>query len=63
MDATHQVSCIVCGQEKPAEEGLFIVSQFVCLSCEAEMVETDVKDVKYPFFIHQLRKLWYRRNA
>jgi hypothetical protein len=63
MDATRQVSCIVCGQEKLAEEGLFIVSQFVCLSCEAEMVETDVKDVKYPFFIHQLRKLMLRRNA
>lgn len=52
--------CIVC--EQPKEEGIFIVSEFICTDCESEMVHTDVKDEKYPFFIHQLRQIWLQQN-
>ncbi|MDR9857601.1 sigma factor G inhibitor Gin [Paenibacillus sp. VCA1] len=47
--------CIICGQTK--EEGITIVSQFICEDCESEMVRTDAGDAKYHFFIHQMRQI------
>jgi len=61
VDQAH--TCIICGQAKKADEGFFIVSEFICLSCENEIVHTDVKDEKYPFFIHQMKQIWYKQNA
>jgi len=60
-EADHELSCIICGQTKL--NGIVIISEFICESCEAEMVHTDVLDEKYPFFIHQMRQIWYRKNA
>lgn len=54
-------TCIICGQ--PKEEGILIISEFICDDCEAEMVHTDVRDAKYPFFITQMKQIWYRMNA
>ncbi|QYR23844.1 sigma factor G inhibitor Gin [Paenibacillus sp. sptzw28] len=53
--------CIICGQEKL--EGLRIIDEFICESCEVEMVRTEVQDEKYPFFIHQLKRIWVQKNA
>lgn len=61
MDENITHLCIICGQEK--EAGITIVTEFICDSCEAEMVRTDVKDEKYPFFIHQLKRIWVQKNA
>lgn len=56
-----QNTCIVCGET--GREGIVIVSEFICERCEAEMVHTDVRDEKYPFFISRLRQIWYKKNA
>lgn len=53
--------CIVCGQAKT--NGLCIIDEFICDTCENEMVRTNVQDAKYPFFIHQLKRLWVEKNA
>ncbi len=53
--------CIICGREQP--EGIMIIDRFICESCESEMVRTDVRDAKYPFFINQMRQIWFRKNA
>lgn len=53
--------CIVCG--KCTEDGIHICKQWICVDCESEIVKTDVEDEKYPFFIHQLRRLWYEVDA
>ena len=53
--------CIICDQTK--SEGIRICSEFICDECEAEMVRTDVKDEKYPFFIYRMNKIWYKMNA
>ncbi|GGD99316.1 sigma factor G inhibitor Gin [Paenibacillus nasutitermitis] len=53
--------CIICGHEKL--EGLRIINEFICESCELEMVRTEVQDAKYPFFIHQLKQIWIQKNA
>ncbi|MBO8172649.1 MAG: sigma factor G inhibitor Gin [Bacillaceae bacterium] len=53
--------CIVC--EKEQEDGLEIWGEFICRSCENEMVNTNVEDKKYPFFIRQMRQIWLKKNA
>lgn len=53
--------CMICGQRQ--KEGLHIVEEFICVDCEREIVNTDVQDAKYPFFIHQMKQVWQRKNA
>lgn len=61
MGNTHDSTCIICGQVK--EEGIVIISEFICQDCEAEMVHTDVQDAKYPFFIHRLKRIFVTHHA
>ncbi|TDF91619.1 inhibitor of sigma-G Gin [Paenibacillus piri] len=56
---TH--NCIICGQNK--EQGIIIISEFICEDCEHEMVQTDVMDAKYPFFILQMKQILYKKDA
>ncbi|MEW9672653.1 sigma factor G inhibitor Gin [Ammoniphilus sp. 3BR4] len=48
--------CIVC--EETGKEGISIWEAFICQSCEQEMVQTDVMDAKYPFFIEKMKNIW-----
>lgn len=61
METRETKTCIVCGQ--PKEVGITVVTEFICLSCESEMVRTDAGDEKYPFFVRQLRQLWVKFHA
>lgn len=61
MDTQNEEKCIICGEHK--QEGIVIVSEFICEACESEMVHTDVKDDKYHFFIHQMKQIWLQNNA
>ena len=61
MEQGKQETCIICGQMK--QEGIRIISEFICDACESEIIKTDVKDAKYPFFIRRMRRIWYRKNA
>ncbi|REE66523.1 inhibitor of sigma-G Gin protein [Paenibacillus taihuensis] len=61
MEEHTSKACIICGHEK--QEGIRIIDGFICESCEIEMVGTDVQDAKYPFFIHQLKRIWIQNNA
>ncbi|WP_340020650.1 sigma factor G inhibitor Gin [Paenibacillus sp. FSL K6-1096] len=54
-------ACIICGQEK--EEGIVIVSHFICEDCESEMVHTEAEDAKYRFFIGRMKKINLMKNA
>lgn len=58
MEATERKTCIVCGEHK--DEGITIVTEFICSSCESEIVRTSAQDEKYPFFVRQLKQLWVR---
>lgn len=53
--------CIICNNRKV--NGIMIISEFICDDCEHEMVRTDVQDAKYPFFIHQMKQILYKKNA
>ena len=59
-DQTEHV-CIICGQDK--EEGICILSQFICEACESEMVHTNTEEVKYGFFIHQMKQISEQVNV
>lgn len=52
---TEDLECTVCN--KPKEQGIVIVSSFICADCEHEIVRTDVQDGKYSFFISQLKQI------
>ncbi|MCR8846672.1 sigma factor G inhibitor Gin [Paenibacillus sp. SC116] len=61
MDRQSESCCMICGEMK--SEGIVVVHQFICSSCEQEIVRTDVKDAKYPIFIDRMRKLWMQLQA
>lgn len=63
MEDHHVYRCSICGEHKTEGEGIRIVLGFICNGCETEMVHTDVKDAKYPFFIHQMKQLFMEKNA
>lgn len=63
MDDYRFHQCSICGEERAEGEGIRIVRGFICDACETEMVHTDVKDAKYPFFIHQMKQLFMEKNA
>ena len=54
-------ACMIC--ERQQVEGLRIVEEFICVDCERELVQTEVSDAKYPFFIHRMKQMWQRKNA
>ena len=54
-------TCMICGREQT--EGLHIVEEFICVDCERELVNTDVQDAKYPFFINRMKQVWQQKNA
>nr|WP_239619025.1 sigma factor G inhibitor Gin [Cohnella mopanensis] len=61
MEDNERKTCIVCGEAR--EEGITVVTEFICTSCEAEMVNTNAEDDKYSFFVKQLRQLFVRFHA
>jgi hypothetical protein len=60
VEIVHQTvcgeECIVCNQRKVA--GIHIWGQFICQTCERQIVNTDVTDEKYPFYIERLKRIW-----
>jgi hypothetical protein len=61
MEEIERKTCIVCGESK--EEGITIVTEFICTSCESEMIHTKVEVERYPFFVRRLKQLWVRFHA
>ena len=61
MEEHTEHTCIICEQKK--REGIFIVSEFICDACEAEMVHTDAQDAKYNYLIHQIKQIGIQKNA
>lgn len=60
QDPAHE-ECIICGE--PKSEGIRICLQFICEECEAEIVRTDALDVRYPYFISQMKRIWYKESS
>jgi hypothetical protein len=54
MEEAH--TCIVCNERK--QDGIRIWNQFICLSCEREIVQTDVDDDRYAYYIERMKRIW-----
>ncbi|MFD2170750.1 sigma factor G inhibitor Gin [Tumebacillus lipolyticus] len=48
--------CIICGEAK--QQGIRIISQFLCQDCEREIVATDVQDEKYSYYVARMKQIW-----
>ncbi|WP_176764842.1 sigma factor G inhibitor Gin [Natribacillus halophilus] len=46
-------NCGVC--EQNSEMGFYLLSMWICLSCERKMVELNVEDPSYTWYIERLR--------
>ncbi|MBD0384520.1 sigma factor G inhibitor Gin [Paenibacillus sedimenti] len=53
--------CMICEQQRIG--GIRIITAFICDECSSEMVRTDVRDHKYPFFVKQMKKVLYTDHA
>ncbi len=47
--------CFIC--EKRRIIGITIGSQFMCETCERDVVSTDTSDSNYSFYLHRLERL------
>ncbi|HEX7065185.1 MAG TPA: sigma factor G inhibitor Gin [Bacillales bacterium] len=47
--------CLICEEKK--ETGIHICHQFICESCEQELVNTDTGDASYLYYLRKLRNL------
>ncbi|MBB6451504.1 hypothetical protein HNR44_003517 [Geomicrobium halophilum] len=47
-------NCGVC--EKESEKGFYLLSMWICLSCERKIVELDADDSDYMWYIKKLRE-------
>jgi len=48
--------CMIC--EQMSSGGIRIMSAFLCDACSMEIVRTDVRDQRYPFFVKQMRHMF-----
>jgi site-specific DNA-adenine methylase len=57
MEEKQSSPCMICGQKR--ENGIHILLAFLCDNCAIEMVQTDVQNVKYPYFVHRMKQVFY----
>jgi hypothetical protein len=57
----QEQKCIICEQHR--QDGITICSEFICNDCESEIIKTDALDARYPYFITQMRRIWYKKDA
>lgn len=51
----NEEKCSVCEQKK--EEGIHLTDIYICSNCEREIVNSDVNDEFYKYYLQKLRKL------
>ncbi len=48
-------ACVVCECMKMS--GIHLYTSFICEECEREMIGTDTRDIKYKYYLKQLKKI------
>lgn len=61
MEEVTVKTCIICDAAK--ENGIEIISHFICEDCEAEMVRTNTEEAKYRFFVGRMKQIVMPNNA
>ncbi|MCM3762611.1 sigma factor G inhibitor Gin [Alkalihalobacillus oceani] len=52
-------TCVLCKQQK--EDGIQLCEVHVCEECEQKLVDVNVDDEVYPFYVVELRRLSLER--
>lgn len=47
--------CIICEEEK--DQGIRLCKTFICTECEYNMIHTDVREIKYRYYIRKLKNM------
>lgn len=55
IEGQKKEKCSVCEQKQ--ENGIHICDIYICESCEREIVNSDVTDEFYRYYLQKLRKL------
>lgn len=61
MTEENLQKCVICGQNH--HEGVRLFHAFICDPCEQEIVQTDVHEERYRFFIRRMRSVWLKKDA
>jgi len=48
-------TCLICERQKTL--GIHLYHSFICLECEADIINTKTSDKKYQFYIHRLKQM------
>jgi hypothetical protein len=51
-----QKNCLCCGSVK--DSGITVLSSFICLDCEQEIIGASFHGMKYRHFIDILKEIW-----
>jgi hypothetical protein len=51
----YEETCVICEQMKP--KGIHLYTSFICIECEKDLIQTDMSNPKYKYFLKQLRKI------
>ncbi|MGN1401122.1 MAG: sigma factor G inhibitor Gin, partial [Bacillus sp. (in: firmicutes)] len=57
---SEYVVCIICERKK--DRGMYIYTSFICHECEREIVNTEIGDAEYPFYLNQLKRVTQPRQ-
>ncbi|MBA4495845.1 sigma factor G inhibitor Gin [Paenactinomyces guangxiensis] len=49
------IFCIICGH--PYTEGLELLGNCICTSCENDIVKSEAEDIKYLHYVYRLRTI------
>lgn len=56
MAIRDEKNCLCCGSVKGS--GITVLSSFICLDCEQEIVAASAHDSKYGRFMEILKEIW-----
>ncbi|WAH37307.1 sigma factor G inhibitor Gin [Alicyclobacillus dauci] len=53
--------CIICHEVKL--QGIRICGQFICSTCEQDIVHSDVQDARYQHYVNEMKRIWWSALA
>ena len=48
-------TCIIC--ENVKYKGIHLYTEFICMECEKDILQTSTDDPKYKYYVQQLKKI------
>lgn len=51
----YSEACVIC--ENLKTKGIHLYTAFICTECESDLIQTETHDIKYKFYLKQLKKI------